>query len=72
MDNWIDVNDRLPAFEKRVLVYCAIYGMFIVHYQFIGEFDGVKYGNWHDGRNLGILPPTHWQPLPSPPQPEKK
>ena len=66
---WISVTDRLPEFGETILVYCKIYGRFLATYEYIGEVDRKKYGNWRDFRgNSGILPPTHWMPLPSPPQ----
>lgn len=65
---WISAKEKKPEFGVSVLVFCRIYGTFIAHYEFVGEFDGEKFGNWHDGKALGILPPTHWMPLPSPPK----
>lgn len=64
---WIATEDRLPEFDTNVLVFCRIYGRFTASYVFIGEAFGEKWGNWHDGKQLGILPPTHWMPLPEPP-----
>ena len=68
VEGWIRVEDRLPDFNTPVFVNCKIYGRYIASYNFIGEFNGEKYGNWHDGKNLGALPPSHWMPLPAPPQ----
>jgi hypothetical protein len=63
---WISVDDRLPEITTPVLVYCKVYGRFIATYEDIGA--GAKWGNWKDSNgNLGILPPTHWMPLPEPP-----
>ena len=67
---WIPVEVRLPEFGESVLVFCRIYGRFIASYEFIGEFQNEKYGNWSDGKNIGILPPTHWMLLPLPPLPQ--
>lgn len=65
---WIAIEDRLPPFDERVLVYCRIYGRYIGAYQRIDpDYD---FGNWNDGEKLGVLPPTHWMPLP--PAPHKK
>lgn len=69
MENkWISIKDEKPVFGEHVLVFCSIYGRYIASYEFIGEFNGEGFGNWHDGKRLGVLPPTHWQPLPDPPK----
>lgn len=65
---WVKCSDRLPEFDTPVLVFCELYGRAIYTHVFIGEFQGDKFGNWHDGKSLGVLPPTHWMPLP--PKPE--
>ena len=66
--SWVAVSERLPEFGETVLVYCKIYGRFLATYEFIGDFQGKKYGNWRDfNGNLGILPPVYWMPLPEPP-----
>lgn len=57
----------MPDFDVTVIVYCKIYGVFTAWHQYIGDFAGEKFGNWHDGKQLGILPPTHWKSLPKPP-----
>lgn len=59
---WRSVNERLPAFDELVLVYCKIYGRYLSAYH---QIDNTNYGNWYDpdGR-LGGLPPTKWTPLP--------
>ncbi len=69
--NWIKTSSKLPEFDTPVLVFCKIYGRYIGSYNFIGEAFGEKHGNWHDGKQLGVLPPTHWQPLPERPPMEK-
>ena len=66
--SWVAVSERLPEFGEAVLVYCNIYGRFLATYEFIGEFQGEKYGNWRDfNGNLGILPPVYWMQIPEPP-----
>ena len=65
-DNWIPVDKELPPFNIQVLVYCRIYGRYIGSYNRLDE--NSTWGNWHDGKSLGVLPPTHWMHLPEPPQ----
>lgn len=66
--SWVAVSERLPEFGETVLVYCKIYGLFLATYEFIGEFQGEKYGNWRDfNGNLGILPPVYWLQIPETP-----
>lgn len=62
---WISCKERLPDFDKPVLCFCRIYGRYIGWHQ---RIDNTNYGNWHDGTNLGVLPPIYWQELPEPPQ----
>ncbi|MBK9800718.1 MAG: DUF551 domain-containing protein [Bacteroidetes bacterium] len=70
-DKWIRVSEKMPDFDVSVLVFCRIYGVFIAQHKYIGDFQGEKYGNWYDGKDLGVLPPLFWMPLPSPPKTEK-
>lgn len=68
-DKWIPVSERMPEFNESVLVFCRVYGRFLATYEHIGDFKGEKFGNWRDFKgHLGILPPTHWMPLPTPPK----
>jgi len=62
---WISVEERLPEFVEPVFVWCRIYGRYIGTYQ---QIDGTRFGNWSDGKELGVLPPLFWQPLPTPPK----
>ena len=63
---WIKVETRRPKFGEYVLVYNSIYGRYLSAYQEIAESG---WGDWTDvdGRRGG-LPPSHWMPLPEPPQ----
>ena len=67
--NWIETEKRKPEFDTPVLVYCRIYGRFIATYEQIGGTESV-WGNWRYNDKLGILPPTHWMPLPDSPSPD--
>ena len=62
---WISAEKRLPEFGEPVFVWCRIYGRYIGTYQ---QIDGTRFGNWSDGKDLGVLPPLFWQPLPTPPK----
>ncbi len=63
--NWIEEKRSKPPFGEWVLCFCRIYGRYIGCYERLIE--GSSYGNWNDGKQLGVLPPTHWQYLPEPP-----
>lgn len=61
-DSWIKVEDQLPDFSKRILVFGNNTIMTHVHYdgrRFIGTYNATP-----DQEIFGI---THWQYLPSPP-----
>jgi len=66
-EEWIKTSNTRPPFNKPVLGYSPIYGRSIYTYEPIGLFAGIEHGNWHDGKQLGVLPPTHWMNLPEPP-----
>ena len=63
-NKWVDVKTRLPGFNIQVLVFCKIYGRFLASYD---RIDDTNWGNWRYNDELGILPPTHWMPLPEAP-----
>ena len=63
---WVKTKDKLPDFSTPVLGWNDIYERWIYTYEQIGGKDSV-WGNWHDGKQLGVLPPTHWCYLPQPP-----
>lgn len=63
---WIPVEENsMPDFDTPVLVWCRIWGRYIGSYNRIHD---TNWGNWHDGKELGVLPPTLWQPLPEIPK----
>lgn len=61
MEKWINVNDKLPGKDIRVLVCCqtkkGVQSVNIAYY-----FNGSWHGN---GSMSGV---THWQPLPDLPK----
>lgn len=59
-NDWIDERLHKPEFGVPVLVYCRIYGRFVATYEQILD---TEFGNWHNGKELGILPPLYWMPL---------
>ena len=61
---WIPVSERLP--DDEVNVICG--------YAHFKSFPGFRRGfNWFDERDSHLMfPPTHWQPLPAPPEKEEE
>jgi hypothetical protein len=60
---WISVKDEPPPLDTWVLVWCRIYGTYIG----CNERIYGNWGNWNDGKTLGVLPPLFWMPLPESP-----
>lgn len=59
MSDWIPVTERLPDNQENVL--CDDEGRVVVGYYTDEEV------GWHDVHNYRIYP-THWMPLPEPPE----
>lgn len=71
-EKWIDERLHKPKFGVPVFVRCRIYGRAIYTYENLDpENPKCKWGNWHDGKELGVLPPTHWMELPAFPNPKE-
>jgi hypothetical protein len=56
MNNWIDVNEKLPDEDVEVLCSCGD-DVFIA-----SQHNSFFHGYFHD-----LICVTHWQPLPAPP-----
>lgn len=63
MGTWVKETDKKPQFDKTVVCWCQIYGLYLGRYIHIG----FGYGNWNNGRDTGVLPPIYWMELPEPP-----
>ena len=66
MQNWIKCSERMPELDTRVLLYFRDYDGHIEDGCIGDEGDG-PYHYFFDGDSLRHEP-THWQPLPEPPQ----
>ena len=75
VQEWISVEDKLPPYNRDVLVYRPNMAMKILvdnYYGYCGEDDA----EWHEGwakygkdiHNNPLI--THWMPLPKPPKGE--
>lgn len=67
---WVLTSKQEPIFNEYVWCYCSIYGRYIGKFINIGELEGKLYGNWHNGTELGCLPPIAWMPIEKPNLPE--
>lgn len=61
---WISVKEKLPKMGVWVLAYCAIHGLYIGCNK---RIPGANWGEWDNGNERGVLPPTHWMSLPEAP-----
>ena len=58
MDKWISVSEELPELFIQVLVVQSTGAVFIATWE----------GEWISANNLPIEDPSHWMPLPEPPE----
>lgn len=65
---WIDVNDRLPEKENFYLVWANSH-VFMFYYGL--HHDGDICWWYKEERIRRYMTPSHWQPLPQPPQTTK-
>ena len=68
MSNWIKCSDRLPELDIHVLVAVEFFGPGDWR-QSIGAIDSRNGAQWWLKGSSFI--PTHWMPLPSPPESEQ-
>ena len=60
MSDWISVDEQsMPDMFMKVIVGQDTGAVFIA------QFEGVD--GWYSANNLAIQAPTHWMPLPEPP-----
>lgn len=62
---WISVKDRLPDLHKEVLIYC--YPHKAINFGHLA-INGPDVKGKHCVVWAGLLPVTHWMPLPEPPK----
>ncbi len=80
MGNWVSVDEELPDFEEKVLVFYqwetrhnkkveALTGIDICHLSSITKNKHNQIAEFVDREYNGVSNVTHWQPLPKPPLP---
>ena len=67
---WIPVGERLPDDETELLVAFEdrSLGVAFAVFHHLDENDGPK---WTDGNGIELKQPTHWMPLPAPPEAQR-
>ena len=71
-DGWIPLSERMPERDVDVQLYCADKKEQMVGYMERNESDGwFRFASWRNGDGV-YCQPTHWQPLPAPPQEVKR
>ena len=68
MSDWIKVSERVPTHTDEVLAFDPDEGVVAAYYH--NAASGGR--DWWSCDHLGTIYPTHWMPLPEPPQTEEK
>lgn len=67
MSEWIKIEDQVPERNTPCLLWHPSYGIVYGGFDEDGEFCGNYGGRW-EPETLPYNNPTHWMPLPEPPQ----
>lgn len=65
MNDWIDVNDRLPNDNQHIIIYCDGAFVLVAQYREDEFYDAVQDGDEYFETVSRCV--THWMPLPEPP-----